>query len=134
MAQSGVLAVMNSIPFDWLARRYVENHLSFFILEMLTFPDLDRKRLYQIGELAAELSCEDEAFADFAAEAEIDRRELSPAERRDKRAQIDALVAYAYGLTYDELEFIFTDFTENAVKDKHRNLTLDKFEEISATA
>ena len=31
------------------------------------------------------------------------------------RAEIDALVAHAYGLTEDEIRFIFTDFTENAV-------------------
>ena len=31
------------------------------------------------------------------------------------RAEIDALVAHAYGLTEDELRFIFTDLTETSV-------------------
>ena len=44
------------------------------------------------------------------------------------RAEIDALVAHAYDLTADELRFIFTDFTENAVPQVYRNLVLEKFE------
>ena len=34
-----LLGCMNSIPFDWIARRYVESHLKYFILNMLCFPD-----------------------------------------------------------------------------------------------
>ena len=44
------------------------------------------------------------------------------------RAEVDALVAQAYGLTEDELRFIFTDFTENAVPQAYRDLVLEKFE------
>ena len=40
----------------------------------------------------------------------------------------DALVARAYGLTIDELRFIFTDFTENAVSPAYRRQVLEKFE------
>ena len=57
----------------------------------------------------------DERFAGFAAEARVECGPLTDAQRNDKRAEIDALVAHAYGLTEDELRFIFTDFTENAV-------------------
>ena len=44
------------------------------------------------------------------------------------RAEIDALVAHAYGLTEDELRSIFTDFTENAVSPAYRKQVLEKFE------
>ena len=133
LAQSSVLAVMNSVPFDWIARRYIETNLNFFILEMLTFPDPENTPWERIGTLAARLSCVDERFADFAAEAGVEYGPLTGAERNDKRAEIDALVAHAYDLTADELRFIFTDFTENAVSPAYRRLTLDKFEEIGAT-
>ena len=46
------------------------------------------------------------------------------------RAEIDALVAHAYGLTEDELRFIFTDFTENAVNTAYRNQVLEKFQRL----
>ncbi len=51
-------------------------------------------------------------------------------QRNDMRAEIDALVARAYGLTEDELRFIFTDFTENAVSPAYRRLVLEKFESL----
>ena len=47
------------------------------------------------------------------------------------RAEIDALVARGYGLTADELGFIFTDFTENAVSPDYRGRVLRKFEDLS---
>jgi hypothetical protein len=31
-------AVMNSLPFDWQARRFVETDVTYFILELLTVP------------------------------------------------------------------------------------------------
>ena len=53
---------------------------------------------------------------------------LTEAQHNDMRAEIDALVARAYGLTIDELRFMFTDFTENAVSPAYRRQLLEKFE------
>ena len=119
---------MNSVPFDWLARRYVETNLTYFILNMLTFPPPDNTSWERIGKLAARLSCVDERFTDFAAEAGVECGELTPTHRNDLRSEIDALVARAYDLTEDELRFIFIDFTENAVPQVYRDLVLEKFE------
>ncbi|MDE2937940.1 MAG: hypothetical protein OXR67_03345 [Chloroflexota bacterium] len=128
MNQAGVLGVLNSLPFDWQARRYVKLHLSFYILNMLTFPPQDNTPWQRIGELAARLSCVDERFAGFAAEAGVEWGILTDAQCNGMRAEIDALVAHAYGLTEDELRFIFTDFTENAITPAYRRLVLEKFE------
>ena len=78
--------------------------------------------------MAARLSCVDERFAGFAAEVGVECGLQTDAQRDDRRAEIDALVARAYGLTEDELRFIFTDFTENAVTPAYRELVLEKFE------
>ncbi len=128
IAQAYVLAVMNSLSLDWQARRYVETNLTYFILNMLCFPPPETTPWQRIGTLAARLSCVNERFAEFAAEAGVECGPLTEAERSDMRAEIDALVARAYGLTAGELRFIFTDFTENAVSPTHRQRTLDKFE------
>ncbi len=125
-----VLGVMNSLCFDWLSRRYVGSHLSYFILNMLTFPPSDNTPWQQIGQLAARLSCVDERFADFASEAGVDYGPQTDAERDDMRAEIDALVARAYDLTEDELSFVFTDFTERAVTPAYRQLVLEKFDRL----
>ena len=97
---------------------------------MLTFPLPDNTPWQSIGSLAARLSCVDERFTDFAAEAGVECGPLTDVQRSDMRAEIDALVAHAYGLTEDELRFIFTDFTENAVSPAYRKLVLEKFERL----
>ncbi len=130
LEQASVLGVFDSLAFDWQARRFVETTLNYFILNALTFPsweDIDWRR---IGRLAAELSCVDERFAKFADEAGVDWGLLPEYQRMDKRAEIDALVAHGYGLTADELRFIFTDFTERAVTPAYRELVIEKFEAL----
>ena len=128
LAQGYVLGILDSLPFDWIARRYVETNLNYFILNMLTFPPPDNTPWQRIGALAARLSCVDRRFAEFAAEAGVECGPLTDAQRNDMRAEIDVLVARAYDLTLDELRFIFTDFTENAVSPAYRRHVLEKFE------
>ena len=125
---AGVLGVMNSIPFDWESRRYIEINYNFFILNMLCFPPASNTPWEHIGALASRLSCVDERFALFAAEAGVECGPLAGAQRSQMRAEIDALVARAYDLTEDELLFIFTDFTENAVSPAYRRQVLEKFD------
>ncbi len=127
---SSVLALLNSLSFDWQSRRYVETTLNYFILNMLTLPPPQNTPWQQIGKLAARLSCVDERFTDFAAEAGVEYGPQTDAERDDMRSQIDALVARAYDLTEDELSFVFTDFTERAVTPAYRQLVLEKFERL----
>ena len=128
LAQCYVLGVMDSLPLDWIARRYVETNLNYFILNMLTFPPPDNTPWRRISRLAASLSCADDRFAEFAAEVGVECVVLTEAQRNDMRAEIDALVARAYGLTIDELRFMFTDFTENAVSPAYRRQLLEHFE------
>ena len=129
LQQSYILGVMNSLPFDWQARRYVKLHLSFYILNMLCFPHWDDAPWHRIGALAARLSCVDNRFADFAAEAGVEFGPLPEGDRDDMRAEIDALVAHAYGLSADELRLIFTDYPDKAVPRTYQDLVMSKFEQ-----
>ena len=130
LAQASVLGILNSTPFDWIARRYVETNLNYFILDMLTFPPPSNTQWERIGRLAARLSCVDGRFAEFAAGAGVECGELTPTKRNDIRVEIDTLVAHAYGLTADELRFIFTDFTQNAVPQTYREQVLEKLDAL----
>ena len=130
LQQAGALSVMNSLPFDWLSRRYVEVNVNYFIFNSLTFPPVNNFPAWRLGTLAARLSCVDERFSDFATEAGVDYGPVTDAGRNDMRAEIDALVAKAYDLTGDELRFIFTDFTENAVSPAYRQQVIEKFEAL----
>ena len=130
ISQVSLLGVLNSIPLDWVARRYVESHLNFYVLNMLTLPPPDNTYWECIGKLAGRLSCVDERFADFAAEAGVECGPLTGSQRSEMRTEIDAHVAKAYDLTEDELRFIFTDFTENAVSSAYRAQVFEKFESL----
>ena len=48
--------IMNSLPFDWQARRYIELNVNFFLLEGLCMPDLEDCDFNAVSEAAARLS------------------------------------------------------------------------------
>ena len=91
--QASALAVMNSTPFDWLSRRYVEANVNYFIFYSLTFPPPVNMPWEDIGRLAARLSCVDERFAEFAAEVGVECGPLTDGQRNGMRVAVDALVA-----------------------------------------
>ena len=130
MSQAACLGVMNSLPFDWQARRYVEINMNFFILEALTVPVLDDEDYSVIARTAAQLSVVDKRFADFAEAVGIEQGRMSTAERQDLRAEIDARVARAWRLTQDDLETMFEDFTEDAVPPGYRTLVIKRLREL----
>jgi hypothetical protein len=125
--QAACLALMNSLVFDWQARRFVETNLNFFILEGLRLPDLDDEMFDALAATAAWLSCPDDRFADFAAATEVEVEQLDDDERTRLRAEIDARVAQAWGLTPAELELVFDDFTEAAVPSAYRAAVRQRF-------
>jgi len=126
-AEAACLAIMNSLVFDWQARRFVETHLNFFVLEGLRIPDLDDEQFGSLADAAARLSCVDERFDEFAASAGVEAGSLSPGERISLRAEIDARVALAWDLDRAELEVVFDGFTIAAVPEDYRELVRERF-------
>jgi hypothetical protein len=130
-AEATCLALMNSLVFDWQARRFVETNVTFFILEGLKLPDLDADSMRALATPAARLSCPDERFAEFARTIGVECDPLEEDERAALRADIDARVARVWGLTTDELEIVFSDFTPDAVPEHYRQAVRDRFAELS---
>ena len=126
------LGLMNSLPFDWQARRFVETHLNYFILEGLRLLELSDSQYERIAHAAARLSCVDDRFAAFAESTGVECVPLHEEERDDLRAEIDALVAGAYGLDEEELEVVFSDFTLDAVPEDYRQLVHRHFADAAA--
>ena len=123
-------AVMNSLPFDWQARRFVEINLNYFILELLTVPVLNDEAFENLVTLGAQLSCPDERFREVAKACGVEPRTLADDERTALRARVDAIVAHAYGLAPDDLPVIFADFTLDAVPQHHRDLMRGELEQL----
>ena len=111
---------MNSLPFDWQARRFIELHVSFFLLEGLYLPSLTDDDFAQIARAAARLSAVDDRFTDFARETSVECGPLLDADRTELRVEIDARVARAWGLGPDDLDVIYEDFTANALPPTYR--------------
>ena len=129
--QAACLATMNSLPFDWQARRFIEIHANFFLLEGLYLPDLEDADFEAISHAAARLSAVDDRFSDFAAATGVELGPLSPTERTRLRVEIDARVARAWNLTRADLDVIFRDFTENAVTPAYRAALVDRLEQLT---
>lgn len=129
--QAVCLGIMNSLPFDWQSRRFIEIHANFFLLEGLYLPNLDDADFNAISHAAARLSAVDDRFADFASATGVEYGPLTPTERTRLRVEIDARVARAWNLTRGDLDVIFRDFSENAVTPAYRAALVDRLEQLT---
>lgn len=115
--QAYLLGVMASVPFDWFARRRVEVNMNFFILNSLPVPrpNRDDPRWRRVVELSGRLAAIDERYAEWAAACGVHSGPIDPADKGIAIAELDAVVAHAYGLSRDELEMMFDDFPATEV-------------------
>lgn len=109
---SYLCAILNSMTLDFLARSKAQMHLAPMIKSLSAPPPSQHDD--EIAVVAARLTCGRKgAKRDFAAFAEsfgIEAKELSPAERIDMTARLDALVACAYGLSKGEYQMVLDSF------------------------
>ena len=110
--QAFLLGVLCSIPLDWYARRFVETHLKYFILNPLPVPRQHRhdRRWQRVVQLAGRLACPDDRFASWAKKVGVDYGPLAPEEQDHMIHEIDAVVANLYGLYEHQLVHIFQTF------------------------
>ncbi|MDE0319613.1 MAG: hypothetical protein OXI97_06985 [Acidimicrobiaceae bacterium] len=128
--QATCLGLINSLPFDWQARRYVEIHVNFFVLESMCVPDLSAPDRSAIAANAARLSCVDDRFADAAVEFGVQCGPLSDDEFNRLRADIDARVARSWGFAEDDFAVMFDDFTLDAVPQDYRTQVVELWREL----
>lgn len=128
--QAACLGIMNSLPFDWQARRFIEINVNFFLLEGLHLPDLSDGDFGAIAGAAARLSAVDARFAEFADSVGVECGSLGASERNRLRVDIDARVARAWNLTPDDLAVIYRDFTEDAVTPAYRAALVRRLGEL----
>jgi hypothetical protein len=133
-AEAYVLGVLCSLPFDWLARRRVEIHMNFFILNALPVPrpTPEDARRVRITALAARLASVDERYAEFAGASGVEFGALKDAEKADMVAELDALVARLYRLDAAQLEIVFADFTTDAVPESRRGAVRRHYARLEA--
>lgn len=112
-----ILGVLNSLTFDFIARSKTQMNVAP-IIESLPIPnksDLDDF----IADASARLACgrqgnddkkDKKELAAFATTFGLSPKPMSPAERIDTAARLDAMVAHGYGLSKKEYEMILESF------------------------
>ena len=108
-----VLGVLCSMPCDWQARRTVELHMTFEQINLLTIPDPGPGHPVRdrVAEIAARLAATDERFTDWAAEAGVEVGSVTCDDtERDLICELDACVAYLYGLDENDLNVLYATF------------------------
>jgi hypothetical protein len=129
--QAACLGVMNSLPFDWQARRFFEINANFFLLEGLIVPDLDDDDFNEIAKAAGRLSAADDRYAEFARAVGVDVGPLDDDERQRLRIEIDARVAWSWDLDRGDLAVMFSDFTTDAVSQDYRSALVARLRELA---
>jgi hypothetical protein len=110
--QAYLLGVLSSLVLDWYARRFVETHLNFFLLEALPIPRPPRcsRGWQRVVGLAGRLAAVDDRFAGWAEKVGVEHGPLSAADKQEHLHELDAVVAQLYGLTEKQLVHLFETF------------------------
>jgi hypothetical protein len=131
------LGLFNSIPFDFLIRRKIDNSIPIYSFKETQIPDLTEGDDWfeYISTRAARLNCYGEAFAEMR-----DRLGgIDPAtdmdERRELQAELDAAAFHAYGLDHEQTEFVLEDFHRvrdpRIMDEAYFEMVLEKYESLS---
>ncbi len=110
--QAFLIGMLSSIPLDWYARRFVENHVNFFILNPFPIPRPKRdSTLWQrVVHLSGRLACPDERFAVWAETVGVQCGPLVADEKEDMISELDAVVSHLYGLEEQQVVHLFETF------------------------
>ena len=131
-----VLGVLSSMPCDWQARRTVELHMTFEQLNQLAIPDPGEGDPVRdrVIELAARLGARDERFEDWAAEVGVPVASTASDSAAgggvEAVCELDACVAYLYGLDSDDIAVVYDTFGKPGQWDERRDAVLAYYRQI----
>ena len=106
-------AFLNSFIVDYFIRQKVSANINKKFITPLCIPRLTERDPYfkELVERSAKLTCIGKEFNDLADEIGIPRGGVKDQETRWKiQGEIDAMVAYVYGLNFKEFDYILSTF------------------------
>ena len=112
-----LLGVLSSMILDWYARRVVELHVNFFLLNNFPIPPHfdDDPVADKVVEIAGRLAAVDDRYSEWAAGVGVETGTVTDdATRQDLVCELDACVAHLYGLDEDDLTVIYETFHTGA--------------------
>lgn len=96
------VGIVNSFPFDWMLRRVVTTTVNYFILLNLPLPRLEPDSLPGRRVVDA---------VEYLRNIDVSHGKYDVWKVAEYRALIDLVVLIAYGLEYEDLEIMLSDFT-----------------------
>jgi hypothetical protein len=128
-----VLGVMCSVPFDWSARRVVEAHMDFHVLEPLPIPrpGRDDPLRRRVEEIAGRLAAVNDSYEAWADKVAVPVGAVTESEKPELLAELDAAVALLYGLDEQDLHIIYETFHEGADYSAHRDRVLAHYRSLA---
>lgn len=131
MDEAYLLGVMNSIPFDWYARLFVEANVNYHILYgfRVPRPGENSKLRERVIQLAGRLAAEDNRYADWADRVGVNYGPLDRNVQLDKIYELDAVISHLYGLTREHIEVIFETFHDKWDHRKRLARVLEYYDE-----
>ncbi len=129
-----LLGVLCSMPCDWQARRTVELNLTFEQFNQLSIPDPGEGHAVRdrVVEIAGRLAAVDERFAEWAAEVGVPVGSANDeAVKQDLICELDACVAFLYGLDEDDLAVVYETFSETVDYSDRHDAVLTHFRRLT---
>ncbi len=129
------LGLLNSLPFDFLIRRKIDNSIPQYSFKETQVPDLSEgdEWFEYIWKRAAQLNCYGEAFEEIRDRLDISA-ETNPENRRHLRAEIDAAALHAYGIEREQSVFITEQYhivSNPRVRDQaYFDLVVQKYDDL----
>ena len=130
-----LVGVLSSMILDWYARRVVELHIKFHVINNFPIPDADTDDDpvgRRVVEIAGTLAAVDERYTDWAAEVDVPVGSVTDeATKQDLICELDACVAHLYGLDEDDLAVVYETFHEGADYSERHRAVLAHFRRIA---
>ena len=128
-----LLGVLSSMILDWYARRVIELHVNFYLLNNFPIPEHydDDPVAERVVKIAGRLAAVDARYAEWAAEVGVEVGSVTDDEtRQDLVCELDACVARLYGLDEDGLAVIYETFHTGADHSAHHARVLEHFRNL----
>jgi hypothetical protein len=133
----GALGLLNSLPFDFLIRRKIDNSIPIYSFEETQLPDVSHgdEWFEYIWTRAARLNCYGDEFEEMRERLGGIEPATNETERRELQAEIDAAAMHAYGMQREQAAFVVEQYhrvqNPRIRDDEYFGLVLEKYDEIA---
>jgi hypothetical protein len=104
-----LLGLLNTLPADWWARRFVDRHVTAPVLNQIPLPTWDTAQIGEVARIAGTLLAR-HGYTVLAGQISVADAEAGT--EIQLRARLERLALHGYGLDQQALELIAADFNE----------------------